>query len=142
MNKLIQTTPPSGLERGLGRSFFWTLVCLGSCRYLWHYMVEKTQAFSPGLGGASMTHEGSVAREMTVLATMMVVMGYLIFTQTALPDFPAARIGEKQPADWPGRLALGWWALVRLLKWTWLIVDVFIVLGCLASLNDPGNSWN
>ena len=64
-----------------------------------------------------------------------------MFTQTALAGFPAASLDEKDAGPWFGRTASVWWAVLKALKWAWLVFTVFIVLGCLLSLNDVGTAW-
>lgn len=142
MNKLIHTDPPSEWGRWLARSMGWTLVCLSSCRVIWHCAVEQTLAFAPGLGATSMTYEGRVGHNMTVLATAAVVVGYFIFIQTALPGFPAASRREKDAAPWLVHAACAWLVVVKLLKWAWVAFAVVIVLGCLLSVTDEGRTWN
>jgi hypothetical protein len=142
MNKLIHTLPPSMLGRWLARSVAWTLACVGGLWLFWHYAVTQTLAFAPGLGAASMTHEGYVGRDTTVLATILAVAGYFLFTQMALPGFPAAYASEKHEAPWLGPVALGWCLVVKLLKSVWLVFVIFIVLGCLLGLGDEGRTWN
>lgn len=142
MNKLIHTAPPSALGRWLARSLAWTVACVGGCRLVWHYAVEQTLAFAPGLGATSMTHEGHVGRDLTVLATLAVVAGYFVFTQTALPGFTAAYASEKHDSLRLGQVALGWCIVAKLLKGAWLVFAIVIVLGCLLSITDEGRTWN
>jgi hypothetical protein len=142
MNKLIHTAPPSALGRWLARSLASTLACVGGCRIIWHYAVEQTLAFAPGLGATAMTHEGHVGHDMTVLATLVVVAGYFVFTQTALPGFTGPYQAEKNAAPQLGRVALLWCAIAKTLKWAWLVFAIFIVLGCLLSISDEGRTWN
>ena len=142
MNKLIHTAPPSALGRWLARSVAATLACVGGCRVVWHYAVEHTLAFAPGLGATSMTHEGHVGRDLTMLTTLVVVAGYFLFTQTALPGFTTAYASEKHESPALGQVALGWCMVVKLLKWAWLVCAVVIVLGCLLSVSDEGRTWN
>ena len=142
MNKLIHTAPPSALGRWLARSIACTLACVGGCRVFWHYAVEQTLAFAPGHGATSMTHEGHVGRDLTVLTTLVVVAGYFLFVQTALPGFMAAYASEKHQSQWLDNMAFGWWITVNALKVAWLACAVIIVLGCLLSVTDEGRTWN
>jgi hypothetical protein len=142
MNKLIHTAPPSALGRWLARSVASTLACVGACRLIWYYAVEQTLAFAPGLGATSMTQEGYVGRDLTVLATAAMVAGYFVFIKMALPGFPAAYSSERQESPGLGQVALVWSTLAHLLKWAWLVFVVFIVLGCLLSVTDEGRTWN
>ena len=142
MNKLIHTAPPSALSRWLARSVCATLACVGGCRVFWHYAVGQTLAFAPGLGATSMPPEGRVAHDMTVLTTLVMVAGYFLFVQTALPGFTAAYASGKHQYQWLDNAAFGWWITVNVLKVAWLVFAVVIVFGCLLSVNDEGRTWN
>ena len=104
--------------------------------------ISLLEAFAPGLGATSMTREGYVGRDLTVLATLAVVAGYVVFTQTALPGFTGPYQAEKHAAPGLGRAALVWCAVAKTLKWAWLVFAIFIVLGCLLSLHDNGTPWH
>lgn len=142
MNKLIHTVPPSALGRWLARSVAWTLACVGGMRLFWSHAVEQTLAFAPGLGAGSMTQEGYVGRDLTILATVVAVAGYFVFTKTALPGFRAAYASEKHDSGWLGEVAFGWCLVATMLKWAWLVFAGFVVLGCLLSVTDEGRTWN
>ena len=142
MNKLIHTAPPSVLGRWLARSVASTVLCVGGVWLFWHNAVAQTLAFAPGLGATSMTQEGYAGRDLTVLATLVVVAGYFVFTQTALPGFRAAYASEKHDSEWLGEVAFGWCLVATMLKWAWLVFAGFVVLGCLLSLTDRGTTWN
>ncbi|GAB3723861.1 hypothetical protein GCM10027594_04840 [Hymenobacter agri] len=142
MNKLIHTDPPSALGRWLARSVASAMLCVGGLWLFWHYAVVQTLAFAPGLGAVSMTQEGHAGRNLTVLATLVVVGGYFVFTQAALSGFHAAYASEKYESPGLGQAALGWCTIAHLLKWAWLVFAVFVVLGCLLSITDEGRTWN
>lgn len=142
MNKLIHTTPPSALGRWLARSVASAVLCMGGTWLFWRHAVEHSLAFAPGLGAASMTQEGYAGRDLTLLATLVVVAGYLLFTKTALPGFRAAYASEKHDSGWLGEVAFGWCLVATMLKWAWLVFTGFVVLGCLLSLTDEGRTWN
>ena len=142
MNKLIHTAPPSALGRWLARSVASTVLCVGGMRLFWHYAVAQTLAFALGLGATSMTQEGYAGRDLTVLATLVVVAGYFVFAQAALSGFRAAYASEKDDSEWLGEVALGWCIVAKLLKWAWLVFAIVIVLGCLLSVTDEGRTWN
>lgn len=131
------------LKHWLWRSIACTVICVVGCGAFWHYAVDKTLAFAPGLGALSLTKEGIQARSLTVLATAVVLTASLTFALFAVYGFkPAYQRASEQKASRLNRAACAWWAIIKVIMFGWLICDALVVLGCVLSLSDEGGSWN